>query len=110
MPTLKQRAAIAFYVENGGNLSKAMRDAGYSPATAKNPQKLRRSKGFMQLFEDSGLSRGMILESLKRDIENNPGSRVRELALAAKILGMTDTPLQKVNITTLEKNRILDLV
>lgn len=42
--TLKQAKAIEKMVENGGNVSKAMRDAGYSEAMSKNPQKLMRSK------------------------------------------------------------------
>lgn len=42
--TIKQTKAIAKLVENGGNVSKAMREAGYSEAMAKNPQKLMRSK------------------------------------------------------------------
>ena len=36
-------------VENGGNMSKAMIDAGYSPNTAKTPQKLTNSKGFKSI-------------------------------------------------------------
>lgn len=36
--------ALSKMVENGGNASQAMKDAGYSQAMAKNPQKLTRSK------------------------------------------------------------------
>ena len=39
-------------VENGGNVSRAMLDAGYSPATAKTPQKLTESKSWEQLLEE----------------------------------------------------------
>jgi len=38
-------------VENGGNISQAMRDAGYSPATAKTPQKLTKSKSWQKLMK-----------------------------------------------------------
>lgn len=48
-PSIRQRLAIAKVVENGGNVSKAMRDAGYSEATAKNPDKLTESKAFLEL-------------------------------------------------------------
>lgn len=50
MATKKQLKAIDNLVENGGNVSKAMRDAGYSEATANTPQKLTESKGFQELM------------------------------------------------------------
>ena len=50
-PTQKQAKAIKNVVENGGNVSKAMRDAGYSPETAKTPKKLTDSKAWEQLME-----------------------------------------------------------
>jgi hypothetical protein len=40
MATIKQKRAVQNMVEKGGNVSKAMRDTGYSPATAENPSKL----------------------------------------------------------------------
>jgi len=39
-------------VENGGNVSKAMEQAGYSSATAKTPQKLTDSEGFVIALEE----------------------------------------------------------
>lgn len=48
MPTIKQNRAVSAVVENGGNVSKAMKKVGYSKAMAKNPQKLTRSKGFKE--------------------------------------------------------------
>jgi len=50
-PTIKQKKAIKNVVENGGNVSKAMRDAGYSPATAKNPSKLTDTAAWAELME-----------------------------------------------------------
>ncbi len=47
--TLKQKKATENMVENGGNVSQAMLDAGYSPNTAHTPQKLTESKGFEEL-------------------------------------------------------------
>ena len=44
MATIRQKKALAKIVENGGNVSKAMVEAGYSPMTAKTPQKLTESK------------------------------------------------------------------
>ncbi len=53
MPTKKQLKAIDNLVENGGNVSKAMRDAGYSEMTAKTPQKLTESKAFNELMAEA---------------------------------------------------------
>jgi len=50
--TLRQKKAIEKVVENGGNVSKAMRDADYSLATTKTPQKLTQSKAWMELMEE----------------------------------------------------------
>ena len=52
MATLKQKRAVKNLVENGGNVSKAMREAGYSKATAKNPKKLTERKDWQQLLEE----------------------------------------------------------
>lgn len=51
MATLKQKRAAAITLENGGVVSAAMLEAGYSPAMAKNPQKLTESKGWQELIE-----------------------------------------------------------
>jgi hypothetical protein len=50
--TQKQIKAARYMVENGGNASKAMIQAGYSPNTAKTPQKLTGSENFKQLWRD----------------------------------------------------------
>ena len=51
MVTIKQKTAVKIAVENGGNISKAMREAKYSPETAKNPSKLTESKGWQELMK-----------------------------------------------------------
>lgn len=51
MSTQKQKLAHSKIVENGGNVSKTMKESGYSPATAKTPSKLTRSKGWQELME-----------------------------------------------------------
>jgi len=50
MATLRQRKAFKNIVENGGIVSKAMRDAGYSDKTAKTPQKLTESVAYQENF------------------------------------------------------------
>lgn len=51
MPTIKQKKAFKKVVENGGNVSKAMKDADYSAAMAKNPHKLTKSKGWQEMMD-----------------------------------------------------------
>ena len=96
-PTMKQRAAAKKIVENGGNVSKAMRDAGYSKETAKSPAKLLDSKGFIQLMDELGLTDDFIVRALRDDIESKPGNRTQELALAAKMRGRSS---EKIDFTT----------
>lgn len=52
MATEKQTKALENLVGNGGNVTKAMREAGYSEATANTPQKLTESKGWQELVEE----------------------------------------------------------
>lgn len=87
MATIKQKMAVQKMVENGGNVSKSMIEAGYSPATAKTPDKLTDSKGYQELLNEY-LPDDLILSSLKADIEAKPRRRVAELTLATKIKGM----------------------
>lgn len=51
MATAKQIAAVKKIAENHGNISKSMREVGYSPQTAKKPSNLTESKGFNELLE-----------------------------------------------------------
>ena len=48
MATHKQKLAVKKILENSGNVSKAMREVGYSPGTAKNPKHLTTSKGYKE--------------------------------------------------------------
>lgn len=52
MATMKQKKALVKYIENHGNASKAMIDAGYDPTTAVNPSNLTKSKGWNELLEE----------------------------------------------------------
>lgn len=60
MPTQKQEEAFEKVV-NGSNISKAMRDVGYSEETSKRTNKLTNTKGWKKLMEthlpDSELAR-----------------------------------------------------
>lgn len=85
--TMKQRKAIVKLVENGGNVSKAMRDSGYSAETAKTPSKLTNSKGFIGLCDELGLTEDFLVGALKEDIVVKKANRKPELELAFKIRG-----------------------
>ena len=51
MATHKQKLAASKILENRGkSVSKAMREVGYSPATAKNPSNLTNSIGWIELM------------------------------------------------------------
>lgn len=98
MATQKQKQALVEMVENGGNVSQAMIEAGYSPSTAHTPSKLTDSKAFKE-FEvqclENGLSAELVIRSLVEDIERKPGERVSELLLASKLLGLLDKAKQE---------------
>lgn len=51
MPTLKQKRAIEKLVETRGSVSAAMREAGYSEKSAKNPSNLTNSKAWEEYME-----------------------------------------------------------
>jgi hypothetical protein len=98
MATIKQKKAARLLVENGGNVSKAMRDAGYTEATAKTPQKLTESVGFQELLEIY-LPDDMLLRALSDDIEKKEGNRKQELELAFKVKGkMIDKQEMKATV------------
>ena len=106
MATAKQKKALENMAENGGNVSKAMRDAGYSPQTAKTPAKLLDSVGFMKLMDEKGLTDSLIIESLVEDIKTKKGNRTSELTLAVKMRGrITD----RVDLTGEVEHKFEDL-
>ena len=51
MPTIKQKKAFQETGVNGGNISQAMRVAGYSPSAVKRTDKLTRTKGWEELMK-----------------------------------------------------------
>lgn len=98
MATEKQKKAAHELVGNGGNVTKAMRDVGYSENTLNTPQKLTESKGFKEVCDDLGLTDDFIVQALVDDIIALPKNRSRELALAIKVKGLEKTA---IDITSL---------
>ena len=88
MPTIKQQLALKKTMENGGNITKAMREVGYSEATINSPSNLSKSAGFLALLKASGLDEELVTTALVEDIRMKPQNRARELTLASELLGM----------------------
>lgn len=97
MSTIRQKLALEKMVENGGKAGQAMREVGYSENTAKTPQKLTESKGFIELCESRGLTDNMLVDALIEDIQSKKGMRRAELELAFKIKGKL---VHKTDITS----------
>ncbi len=104
-PSMKQKKAVGKIVENCGNVSKSMKQAGYSDASAKNPKSLTDSKGFEQLMDEAGLTDDFLNECLEEDIRMKQQKREPELKLAYKLRGRLK---DKVDITTKGKALIGD--
>jgi len=66
--TIKQDNAITNVVENGGNVSKAMIKAGYTPATAKNPSKLTQSKAYKKRMSSIMKSHDITVEQYMMNV------------------------------------------
>ena len=95
-------------VENGGRMSPAMKQAGYSEAYAKHPEKLRRTKTWEQLLDEylpddklirivnEGLSATIVKTSLTEPNRTVPDFAVRHryletsLKMRGKLIERTD--------------------
>ena len=88
-----QKAAVERLVEIGGrSVSRAMMTSKipYSIQTAHNPKKLTDRKGFKELYEQYGLTKGFITKALVADIKAKKKNRLGELRLGAEILKLTE--------------------
>lgn len=95
MATNRQHTALQKVVENGGNVSRAMREAGYSAAMCKNPQKLKASKAWKDIL-DSKLDNLTLVTKLREMIEGDDMPAVaKSLDMAFRIKGLyAKTPKQ----------------
>lgn len=73
-------------IDNGGNKSKAILQAGYSEASAQN-QKVLKTNGFIQALNQSGLDIDTLNTYLAQDLKAKPRQRLGELTLAYKLHG-----------------------
>lgn len=97
MATLRQRIAFDKVVENGGNVSRAMIDIGYSPATAKTPQKLTESVGWKELVNEH-MSDGELMVKHKQLLNS---TKIEHMTFP---LGPKKTETQDAVIKKLPKN------
>ena len=102
-PTTKQGKAIKKILEKGGKISvsKAMREAGYSEKTAKNPKHLTNSKTWKELMKEFLPDEDrveIILENQLRDFfRNHFGLGIfQENNMLSYLLGYTRIPNFKV--------------
>lgn len=81
--TTKAKTATAIMLENGGNVSKAMREAGYSETTAKNPQKFKArpevQNELQRLLKKKGITLDKALEPIAKGLEAKTRHRVGEV-------------------------------
>lgn len=116
MATLKQKKVIDKMIENGGNVSDAMREVGYSPKTAHNPQKVTDSKGFKeearpiveQLIKQRQLAlymlKGKINEATYRDLTNGIDVLTKNIQL------LSGKPTENIGINTEDKDKIKNAI
>lgn len=52
MATIKQKKVANLIIKNKGNVSKSMKEAGYSKASSKNPKIVTTSKGWEELMDE----------------------------------------------------------
>jgi len=93
MATVKQKRAAKALVGNGGNVTRAMIDSGYSVATANTPQKLTESEGFKEVWEEL-IPKRLVIQTHKKiinkvDKDGQPHSdAVKGVDMAYKVDGL----------------------
>lgn len=106
MATLRQKAAIQKVMENHGNVSKSMREAGYPESTAKNPKNLTESKAWLELV-DQGLPDDMLLEvhreGLRATKRSGTGGMKIGIGTDGKVTDMGHTDIDEPDYATRHK-------
>lgn len=89
MATIKQKKAVKKIIENHGNVSKGMEEAGYEKNTAHNPKNLTNSKGWQEL--------------MKEHLSDKKLSKVHDEGLKAERDGKADHPTRHKYLDTAYK-------
>lgn len=67
--TTRQAKAVQVMVAKGGSTSQALREAGYSEAIARNPQKVTKSQGWQEAMITYGLTPAKLFKKLNEGLE-----------------------------------------
>lgn len=88
MATIKQKLVLQKIIENHGNISKSMREVGYTKATAKNPSNLTESKGMRELIEKFVSDQSLV--SINKDLLTNSdnNTKMKVLNMIYKVKGL----------------------
>ncbi len=105
MATDLQKKALEALVEAGRTKKRIIKGqvlvkAGYSKKTAIAPDKVFKSKGFLDLCDEIGLTESFLTQALVFDIRNKPKRRHKELELGFKVRGTikeSERPQQQNN-------------
>lgn len=66
---LQTKTAIKYAMQNKKSLSKAMSESGYAEASAKNPQLLSSSSGFIEALKEAGVTEEKLSKVLNEGLE-----------------------------------------
>lgn len=73
------------------NKGELLESVGYSTKVAKHkPKEILNQKGVKEALQEYGLTEGLVVTALVSDIKGKPKKRVKELGLAADILGLRE--------------------
>lgn len=116
MATDKCKKAVKNIVENGGIVSRAMEDAGYSPNTAKTPQKLTESKGFKEAafdyLKELETQKKMTIARLKEEMPEAKfgelSSHLDRVTKNIELLSGRDTERTGLTLSDTQEQRLLD--
>ena len=113
-PTYKHRKVFDKIVENNGNVSKSMKEVGYSSTYSHNPNVLTETKGFIMLMEEAGLTDDFLNNHLHDEIRDTTQSKVPALSLAFKLKGklVDKQEIKAINVEIQgeEKEKIDDVI
>lgn len=110
-PNLRQKETFKKMLENGGKLQPAMESSGYTKAYSKNPDKLKKTKGWKALMKkylpdsklvkvaSEGLEATMVKTSLTEPDRTLPDFAVRQRYLET-VLKMKGKLVDKTDITS----------
>lgn len=97
----KHQLVLKAMVELGMNQGEAMKYAGYSKSIQMVPSKVTKTKSFLEVCNENGLTDDRLTAFLNEDIEAKKGNRKGELELAFRIKGRLQPDIQVNNTQNL---------